>query len=32
VKVYEPQRRGVVFSIGEFEIRSGAFLREMPRR
>lgn len=32
VKVYEPQRRGVVFSIGEFEIRSGEFLREMPRR
>ncbi|CAK8713841.1 MAG: hypothetical protein CDV28_1617 [Candidatus Electronema aureum] len=32
VNVYEPQSRGIVFSIGEFEIRSGAFLREMPHR
>jgi len=32
VKVYEPKSQGIVFSIGEFEIRSGAFLREMPRR
>ncbi|WP_417909599.1 hypothetical protein [Candidatus Electronema sp. PJ] len=32
VTVYEPKHPGVVFTIGEFEIRSGAFLREMPRR
>ncbi|WP_420208659.1 hypothetical protein [Candidatus Electronema sp. JC] len=32
VTVYEPQRPGVVFAVGEFEIRSGAFLRDMPHR
>jgi len=32
VEVYEPRQQGILFTLGEFEIITGAFVREMPRR
>lgn len=32
VEVYEPRRQDVLFTIGEFEIRTGAFVREIPSK
>ncbi len=32
VEVYEPRQQGVVFTLGEFEIHTGAFVREILNR